>query len=161
MSYRDDFRSAEKDAGWTMWRVVKWSIILILIFTLLGGVIGILKVVTAPARGAAGVIEQTFDADNILYNYEFFRDAYNQVLAMDANYESARVAADTYKEIAGQMSLLEQREFVRLDTIARGIRMAQNNLIAEYNSNSGQANREAFRNPFNLGDEVPDNIALR
>lgn len=96
-----------------------------------GGVgFGALNLLSQPAR----VVQRTFDADNMIYNYEWFRQQFQDVQAMDrriADFEAERASATG-------------SEKDRIASIVMGLRSKRNQMVADYNARGQMANRSIF-----------------
>lgn len=92
------------------------------------------SVATAPSR----VINKTLETNNILSNYEYYKDA-SQAYAAKLPQIKQRLgylAAET-----------DPAEKVRLRTEANAIQQSCRELAAQYNSNASKLNRNLFRDP--------------
>jgi len=114
-----------------------------------------LKIIGIPFFGAKTlvntnyeIIDKTLDADNVLYNYEWFKDRKE---AIDANYQKIDIAKKAFldfEELAGDRkywTFEDKQEDSRLRAVAQGIESATKDLIAEYNARSQMANRNIFK----------------
>lgn len=87
---------------------------------------------TAPAR----VVNKTLETNNILHNYEYFKDAYQAYQAKlpqiteRAGYLAAETDADEKYRLRIELSAVQQ---------------SCRELAAEYNSNSSKLNRNLFK----------------
>lgn len=114
-----------------------------------------LRVVLLPGRVAnrtlettEGIIDQTLTAENAIYNYEWFKNRYEAIIAIDKKIEVARVSAEQFDEAAGDRkdwTFEDKQESSRLHSIVQGLESQKEDLIAEYNARSKQANRNIFK----------------
>ena len=96
--YRDEFNEGMREAKWTFKKVF-WPILgLIILISVIGYV---LNLVSQPAK----IVSKTLDADNVLYNYEWFKQTYQDVQAIDGKIENAKVQVSQFKEEAGPTAL--------------------------------------------------------
>lgn len=127
-----------------MWKVIGLIVGIFfgtLIIGFIGGAWNIF--VTQPSR----IVQQTFDANNVLYNYEWFRNQYNDVLAIDRriNNTSASIAV-----------VSDAKEKIRLNQVLLGLQNQREGMVAAYNANAMKTNRNIFINPPLGGERLPD-----
>ncbi len=83
-----------------------------------------------------GVAEKTFDADNIIDNYEWYFDAYSEIQAKSP-------------QIAQHQKYLEaetdRKERINLRIELTAMQNSCRELAAKYNANSKKANRSIFK----------------
>jgi len=106
---------------------------------------------------AEGVVDQTLNANNALFNYENFKDLYNGAKAQKANIENTLKKMDDLKEMYGEPTewtkdIREEHSFMK-DTLS-GYEMQYQSLVKEYNSDSSKLNRNLFKDN-NLPEELP------
>jgi hypothetical protein len=130
------------------------------IFYAIGGLIaltivgGIIRIVMFPVNTATKLIDTAYDAqskvlnaDNAIYNYEWFKQQYQDIEASKKQLVNARSAHTAFRESAGDRSTWtfeDKGEDARLATVALGI---ENNLasqIADYNARASMATRNIF-----------------
>jgi hypothetical protein len=97
-------------------------------FGVIGGVIVIYLIISSvfsiwPFSVAKGVATKVVNAESIIYNYQWYYDQYNAILAQKAN-------IDSMDKNATELS---------------GMKMVLNNAIAEYNSKSKQITRNLWK----------------
>jgi hypothetical protein len=97
-------------------------------FGIVGGIIVIYLIVSSvfsiyPFSVAKGVATKVVNAERIIYNYQWYYDQYNAILAQKAN-------IDSMDKNATELS---------------GMKMVLNNAIAEYNSKSKQITRNLWK----------------
>jgi len=103
-----------------------------------------------------GVAKKTLDPDNVIYNYEYFKNQYNDIKALRTKYKAARQNADDYLKTAGPHDKWEHgvmNEYNRLNSIATGTFYQLTDAIADYNSKASMANRNIFKD-----SHLPDTI---
>jgi len=129
--------------------------ILIVIFVL-GPLIGLgIKIFVWPlfaARTAVDsaydITEKTLDADNVIYNYEWFKQAVEDIKATKNKRDMAKQQAEGFKEFAGprtSWTFEDKTEFSRLQSVYQGISNHLEDLVATYNARSQMANRAIFQ----------------
>ena len=108
------------------------STVLVLAVVGVGGtvVFGVTNFLTQAGR----VVSKTIDADNVIYNYEWFRQQYQDVSAMDG-----KIATMT----AGTANA-DGDEKVRLNSIVLGLTTKRQQMVADYNARASMANRSIF-----------------
>lgn len=114
-----------------------------------GAIVWGLNVLSQPGA----VLTKTFDADNMIYNYEWFRSQYQAVLAMDVQITNAQVSFESFKKDngpRGKMDFSTGAEYDRLNAILLGLQNQRANYVGTYNARASQANRSIF-----MGKELP------
>ena len=118
------------------------------------GVIGIVIAGTAinlntlPFRAASGVAERTFNADNMIHNYEWFKRQYQDVRAIDVKIDASEDAKKAFEASAGDRAswkFEDRQEWSRLNNVLLGLRGQRASMVAEYNAKTQMANRNLFR----------------
>lgn len=135
----------------------KTGIILALIgiFVILPIVVFFLKVVLLPffavSKGvdsAYEIVDKTLSADNVIYNYEWFKSRFEAIKATENKRDIAKQTVINYKEFAGDRTnwtFEDKNEYSRLSTIHQGLSNHLEDLVAEYNAKSKMANRSIFK----------------
>lgn len=111
------------------------------------------KTVTTQIDSSYDVVEKTYDADNAIANYEWFKTQYEKIQANKAQALNAKAAADEYKEMYGDpkdWDFQTKSEYNRLNTITLGLKNQHESLVAEYNARSEMANRNIFKDKLPL-----------
>jgi hypothetical protein len=123
---------------------------------LLCGAVWIGGLILFPVQQAGRVVEKTLDADNVIYNYEYFKQAWQDVQAMDQKIITARTAIDDFNVSAGgrdKWDFRDKEESARLSTNLTGLRNVRNDMVATYNARARMVNRSIF-----MGKDVPSSI---
>lgn len=103
----------------------------LMVLALVGGIgFGALNLLAQPGR----VLQQTFDASNMVYNYEWFRQQYQDVQAMDGKIAVQQAA---FEAAAGA-------ERDRIASVVAGLRTKRAQMVADYNARGMMANRSIF-----------------
>ena len=128
------------------------------IFIVIGVVVcaWVLRLMLYPAAQATKVYEKTLDADNAIYNYEYFKQAYQDILATGQKIVTAQAAVDEFIKTAGprdKWDFRDKEESARLATNLTGLKNVRNDMVATYNARSKMANRSIFQ-----GRELPVSI---
>lgn len=107
-------------------------------------------------RPAVGVAERTLNPDNIIYNYEWFYDQYNDIQGLGVRIANAEQARDDYAVAAGERNTWDYAtttEYNRLNGLLLGLQNNQANEIAEYNARASMMNRHLFQ-----AGELPEHL---
>lgn len=149
------WESAEKHAK-------RGPIVAILMIVGLGAgvaaMVGVIGFCTNPLRQAGRIVGKTIDADNVIYNYEWFKQRNQDIKALDAKIGGADVAVVAFKSEAGPRSdwhREDREEAARLSVIALGLRQQRSDMAAEYNARSTMDNRAIFQT-----GELPASILI-
>lgn len=116
------------------------------------------KMVLFPAQQAGRVFTKTFDADNMIYNYEWFKRQNQDIQAIATKHALALQTLKQFESSAGpreQWKFDDRQEWNRLNTIQLALLSQRAQMVGEYNARSQMANRDIFR----TGD-LPDHIPL-
>jgi hypothetical protein len=106
----------------------------------------VLHLLTAPARAVTGVVDRTLSADAIIANYEWFKQAYQDVLAIDNQASNAEAALSRFKaDNPKPWDYPTSTEYARLNAIVLGLLNQRQNLVAQYNARSRMVNRSLFK----------------
>jgi hypothetical protein len=109
---------------------------------------------SAQVQANHDIQSQTYNANNILYNYHWFQETAGQLQAYQQNLTIAQQAVTDFKTNAkGDMSTwsyAETTEYARLNAVAQGIAQEYNSLAQEYNAKAGEADRGIFKDGLPL-----------
>lgn len=112
--------------------------------SLVGGIaFGGLNLLAQPGR----VVQKTFDADNMIYNYEWFRTQYADIQSMDAKIAAVQQSIASFEASAGERSTWASSDRNRWDFLNSqliGLQNQRTTMVATYNGRSSQANRSIF-----------------
>lgn len=143
-----------------------WAIIIAIgLFFSIGGCVA--KLVLFPAHvankaidTAKGVVDQTLNANNALFNYENFKDLYNGAKAQAMNIVDVEKQIDelkvTYGEDAKEWPKDVRGDYAFLKQNIEGFKMQYQSLVKQYNSDSTKLNRNLFKDK-GLPSELPLN----
>jgi len=101
-------------------------------------------------------MEKTLDSDNIILNYEYFKDQHRAILAMDQKIKIAQDALDKFEKDAGprkDWDLRDKEEHSRLTANVTGTMNMKKDMVAQYNANASKTNKNIF-----MGKDVPQRI---
>lgn len=144
MTYREEVGRYQREAWWTARRVFTHVMLPLFALGILGTVLGF---ITLPFRSAAGIAERTLNADNVLYNYEWFKSTYQEVQAAAIQRDNAEAAYQRFVKDAGPRpwDYPTSTEAGRLQAVVLGLANQRQNLVAQYNARAQMANRDIFR----------------
>lgn len=127
--YRDDFRAAQRDYYWTLPRIAAGLIVGGIV---LGTATFGLNLLSQPAR----IVSKTFDADNVLLNYEKFHD-------VNANYLARLAQVKQFKGLLAAETDAQERQRLRIDMTAQ--QASCRDLARKYNADAEKLNKGLFR----------------
>ena len=105
------------------------------VFGLVGIVVAVAGFVVNPAYQAARVVNKTIDADNVIANYEWFKQRHQDILAIDQKIKEAAKSVSDFKGEAGDREKWhreDREEFSRLNAVANGLSQQRSDMAAEY-----------------------------
>lgn len=108
------------------------------------------------SRTATGVVERTMDADNVLYNYEWFKERYQQIKAADSQIATAKAAVTKLEATPKDERDFRFSERLGQQEVAlQGLRNNRDEQIATFNARARMANRNIFQ-----GSDVPAQLSI-
>lgn len=129
-----------------------WIIVIITGLSVVGGALTFgTNLLSQPAR----IVQKTFDADNVINNYEWFKQQYNDILAMDKKIANAEAQKTAWLETApprDKWATQDRQMFNQLSSIALGLANQRETMVSAYNARSEMVNRSIFK------DGVPPTI---
>jgi hypothetical protein len=128
-------------------QTLKWTAIGGVCLGIVAGGAFLLNVATQPLRTAGGVINRTFDADNVIAKYEWFHDAHGQYLARVNQIVSTRQMYTEEKDVA-------ERSRLRIELSAQ--RQSCRDIVTRYNANATKTNVSIFQ-----GREAPSSLNIQ
>lgn len=111
------------------------------------------KTVTTQIDSAGNIIDKTYNADNAIYNYEWFKTQYEDIQATERIITNTKTEMDAYKEMYGNVSNWDWQTKQDYNSLQKKFLGQQNyyeDLIADYNARSNMANREIFKDKLPL-----------
>lgn len=139
--YRNEMNQAISDGKWTFGKLFPLFILLILI---VGAAFWLLGIGAQPAA----VVSKTLNANNMIANYEFFKQQHEDIKAIDNKIVQAEAAITQYKEDAGPRAdwgFQDKEHYNRLNTVHLGLKHQRESMVAEYNAKSKMQNRSLFK----------------
>lgn len=117
----------------------------------------VLKVVLFPAKVAGNLIDtgykatdKVLNADNAIYNYEWFKKQYEDIEATKRKMNNAAVAHLEFRESLPKSRLEwtfeDKQEDSRLNSIYLGLSNHLEGLIGDYNARAKMSTRNIFQN---------------
>ena len=141
--YRTEIDRIGRESYWTLGRVLCWGVFPLLLLSAAGWGI---HLITTPGRTISGVVDRTFNADAVLANYEWFKQTYADVLALEHQAFAAQDALDRFRsDNSKPWGYQESAEYSRLNAILLGLTNQRFNLVAQYNARSRMTNRSLFK----------------
>ena len=139
----DDYEQmAENNPGKLIRTLLIWGVVACMA---IGAVVWGLGVMSQPAK----VISKTLDADNMIHNYEWFKEQYNDYKAIGIKIEEAEGAVNRFKLDIGMprkdWGYEDKTEYGRLNSIADGLKYQKADIASKYNARSKMANRTLFK----------------
>jgi hypothetical protein len=120
------------------------------IFSLAAGIISFpFHVAGNEIQTAHDVVDKTINADNSIYNYEWFRQTYQDIQAQKTQLSNAQQSLDIFIKMSGDRkswTFEDKNEYARLNSIVLGINNNLAQTIANYNARANMANRNIFQN---------------
>jgi len=104
------------------------------------------------------IITKTYNADNALYNYHWFKQQKEDIDATSNKVTQADRAVKDFEGSAGprdKWTFEDKTEDARLRAVAQGLRSHYEDLVAEYNARAKSADRAIFN------DQLPLYIGLQ
>lgn len=119
------------------------------------GAIGMgLRILFFPATVATNMIDTAYDAnrqiinaDNAIYNYEWFKQKYQDIEATKRQYQAASANYDAYVADLGDRSTWgfeDKNEVARLNAVKLGLQTNLESQIGDYNARASMATRNIF-----------------
>lgn len=111
------------------------------------------KTVTTQIDSAGDIIDRTYNADNAIYNYEWFKTQYEDIQATERIIGNTKVEMDAYKELYGNATSWDwqtKQDYNSMSGKYLGQQNYYEDLVAEYNARSNMANREIFKDKLPL-----------
>lgn len=136
-------------------RIFGWIVVGIVGWFVLWGVGIVLGVFSLPFHAASnivntgsGVIDKTLNADNAIYNYEWFKQQKQDIDVAKGQYSNAVQALDSFEASAGVRSswtFEDKQEDARLRSVALGLQNQIIQRVNDYNARASMANRDIFK----------------
>lgn len=111
------------------------------------------KTVTEQISSAGEVIEKTYDADNAIHTYEWFKQQEADIRYAKKQAINTKLALDEYKEMYGdplEWDFQTRNGYNSMNLKYLGQKNYCDNLIEDYNAKSSMANKEIFKDKLPL-----------
>lgn len=131
---------------------VMLSILIVFFLYFIGLLLGVvtlpLHMVSNVVQTDHDIIDKTINADNAIYNYEWFKQQYEDIKAMENKIRIAHISVETFKLNApdrDKWTFEDKNEYNRLSAVEQGLKSEIESMTATYNARSKMANRVIFR----------------
>jgi hypothetical protein len=105
------------------------------------------------------VTDKVLEADNVIYNYEWFKNQYEDIQALEKKIRNTEVEIDTFNESLptdrSEWTFEDKEESARLNSIKLGLMNQLEDAVAEYNARSKTATRSIFKDGV-----IPDTLEI-
>lgn len=128
-------------------QTLKWTAIGGVCLAIVGGGFFLLNVVTQPMQTVGGVMNRTFDADNVIAKYEWFHDAHGQ-------YQSRVNQIAASKRMFADEKDTAERSRLRIELVAQ--QQSCRDIVTRYNANATKTNVSIFQ-----GREAPSSLNIQ
>lgn len=132
-------------------KVLAWIFVSVVGLTLFFGILGVATgIVSLPFRvlGQANqIINKTIDADNVIANYEWFKQQCQDIKAQESIIETQIYAQTSFEESAGARTgwdFQDKQEYARISANVTGAKQYQASMIGDYNAKAKMMNRSIF-----------------
>jgi hypothetical protein len=126
------------------WGWFKWGTATIVVLGGLYGVATVVGVVTTPLA----IVNKILQPDNVLYNYEWFKQQVQDVKAIDQKINAFTATLKAFEVSAGprdSWKFDDRQEWNRINSVLTGLTGQRASMVAEYNAKSQMANRTLFK----------------
>lgn len=109
--------------------------------------------VTSQIDSAGNIIEKTYDADNAIYNYEWFKQRHEDIKATEIQISNTKQSMEDYRDLYGNASEWDwqkTQDYNSLNKVYLGQQNYYEGIVADYNARSNMANREIFKDKLPL-----------
>lgn len=116
-------------------------------FGMLGVVLGVISLPFNIFNQANRIINKTIDADNVIYNYEWFKKVCGEIKAQDSIVDRAIAAQDEFEASAGDRSTWDwndKNEHAMLRQNVTGAKNTRASMAQEYDARARMMNRAIF-----------------
>lgn len=104
------------------------------------------------------IVTKTYNADNALYNYHWFKERLGSIKATETKIENAKASQEDFRKNAGvrtAWTFEDKTEDARLGAVVLGLKNQYEDLVNEYNARAAEADRAIFK------DELPLFFSLK
>lgn len=126
---------------------------LAVILSVMGAALGIITIpwlnFTSKIQSNQDIVQKTYQADNVIYNYHWFQERAGAVKALSDTITQSQDAVVAFETTAGprkEWTFEDKTEDARLNAVVQGQKAQYNSLSQEYNARAGEADRSLFVN---------------
>jgi hypothetical protein len=133
-----------------------WTVVAIIGFFVLWGLGIAFGLISTPFHAASNVvqtkqdvIDKVVNANNALYNYDWFKQQAQDIIAIKAQIADAAIADNKFENDAGprkDWDYTTETEDARLSSVYQGLIQQEEQLIADYNAHASEADKNIFMN---------------
>jgi len=146
-------KEKNKNKGW-----IVFGIVFVILLVVIGAIFTFWlapHIFFKQVDSAHEIIEKTYDADNAIYNYEWFKTQYEKIQATEKQIDNTAIELDNFKEMYGDAKDWDwqtTQSYGQLQTTLLGQKNHYEEIVAEYNARAKMANRNIFQDslPFNV-----------
>lgn len=109
--------------------------------------------VTKQIDSAGQIIDKTYDSDSAIYNYEWFKQRYEDIQATENKISDTKQNMEDYRDLYGNASGWDwqtKADYNSLNKVYLGQQNYYEEIVADYNARSKMANREIFKDKLPL-----------
>ena len=109
--------------------------------------------VTKQIDSAHDIIDKTYDPSAAIYNYEWFKQQFEDIEATERIIRNTKIEMDAYKDMYGDASEWDwqtRQDYNSLQSKYLGQQNFYEELVGDYNARSEMANREIFKDKLPL-----------
>lgn len=139
-----------------MGKIIGWGLLGIVGISLIGSLLNLWTIpflkFNKQVQMERGIVTKTYNAENALYNYRWFKDMSETIKATEINIENAKQAQLEFRTFAGARSewtFEDKQQDNYLSSLVNGQKNYYQQIVAEYNSRASQVDRVIFK------DELP------
>lgn len=131
-------------------KIGKIIVTIFIIVLLVMGTIWMIKAVLFPVGVATDIVKKTFDADNIIHNYEWFKQMAEDLDAAEKRVNITTEALAQFKEDLKEVSrkdwgFEDKDQYATFNTDLRGQKAHLEQMKADFRARSKMANRAIFK----------------
>lgn len=144
--WRNEFSRDMDDTAWALGTIFfKVGIPVIVLSVIIGGIFLAISIFSQSGK----IVDKTLDADNVIYNYEWFKQMTQDLDAMEKKILITKKSIEDFKKDHkkpyGEWSFGDKEEMSRLRTDLRGQEAHFEQLKADFKARSKMANRAIFK----------------
>lgn len=99
------------------------------------------------------IVQKTYNADNAIYNYHWFKETAGEIKATEAKIKNAQETQADFRASAGvrsEWTFEDKNEDARLGSVVLGLKNYYQSIVAEYNARANEADRAIFSSELPL-----------